>query len=134
MSALAEPYIAAGVVVVDSGLVLGITRGHELEKVELPGGGIEPTDRSPQFAAAREAFEETGILLDPRALRYLDANPGPRGAYATYLATSVKAWPKIFRSEPFEGYVGFYQPQVFVNPKARHREFIRRVFDKLGLL
>jgi 8-oxo-dGTP pyrophosphatase MutT (NUDIX family) len=39
---------------------------HRLHRWLLPGGHIEELDASPAAAAAREAFEETKVAIDPR--------------------------------------------------------------------
>jgi 8-oxo-dGTP pyrophosphatase MutT (NUDIX family) len=131
----AQGYIGAGIVVVDGfGLVLGITRGLAMHDIGLPGGKADPEDPSLEIAAVREAFEETGVQIDPSVLEYVTENPGPRGAHVTFYAPSVLHWPQKFKSVPFEGYVGFYQPEAFVNPEAPYRDYTRRAFVKLGLL
>ena len=39
---------------------------HRLQRWLLPGGHVEEWDASPAVAAAREAFEETSVAIDPR--------------------------------------------------------------------
>lgn len=39
---------------------------HRLQRWLLPGGHVEESDASPAAAAAREAFEETQVAIDPR--------------------------------------------------------------------
>ncbi len=39
---------------------------HRLQRWLLPGGHVEEWDASPAVAAAREAFEETSVMIDPR--------------------------------------------------------------------
>lgn len=41
------------------------------DKYVLPGGHVETSDRSLAHAAARELYEETGIMVNPLALTYL---------------------------------------------------------------
>jgi 8-oxo-dGTP pyrophosphatase MutT (NUDIX family) len=45
------------------GKVLGVTRGHDLNDINPPGGYREPWDQSPLDTARRELYEETGIRL-----------------------------------------------------------------------
>lgn len=131
----ARGYIGAGIVVVDErGLVLGITRGFNMADIGLPGGKADPEDPSLEVAASREAFEETGVRVDPATLVYVTENPGPRGTHVTFFAPRVIAWPTKFGSDPFEGYVGFFEPAAFVNPAAPYRAYNERAFKKLGLL
>jgi 8-oxo-dGTP pyrophosphatase MutT (NUDIX family) len=127
-------YVGAGVIVMRGTLVLGITRGAEMCAIELPGGTVDATDSSIEYTAVRELYEETGVVVAPKDLRYIAENPGPRGAYVTFVARNVKRWPKRYSSEPFEGYVGFFQPEAFVNPRARFRDYVQHVFEKVGLL
>lgn len=132
----AQGYIGAGIIIVEpqTGLVLGITRGHDMADLGFPGGKADSTDPDLQHAACREAFEETGVRIDPKILELVAENPGPRGTHVLFYAPRVRAWPKRYRSEPFEGYVGFYQPEAFVNPKAPYREYNGRALRKIGLL
>jgi len=131
----AEGFIGAAIVIVNEfKLVLGITRGMNMADIGLPGGKADDTDPTLQYAAARETYEETGVVVDPNVLVFVADNPGPRGTHVAFYAPSVKQWPQKFESEPFEGFVGFYQPEAFLNPKAPYREYTGRVFEKLKLV
>lgn len=44
---------------------------HRLHRWLLPGGHVEPSDASLSEAAAREALEETCVVLDPAAAPFL---------------------------------------------------------------
>ncbi len=44
---------------------------HRLRRWLLPGGHVEPEDESLAAAAAREAFEETAVCLDPSISGFL---------------------------------------------------------------
>lgn len=131
----AQGYIGAGIVIVDDfGLVLGITRGLDMADIGFPGGKADPTDKTLEAAAARETFEESGVRVDPKVLVYVGENPGKRGIHVTFFAPKVRTWPKKFGSDPFEGFVAFYQPEAFLNPNAQYREYNGRILTELGLL
>jgi acetyl-CoA carboxylase carboxyl transferase subunit beta len=59
---MADPILGAGVVIVADGAILLVQRGHEpqLGRWSVPGGRVEPGETLQQ-AAAREAYEETGL-------------------------------------------------------------------------
>jgi 8-oxo-dGTP pyrophosphatase MutT (NUDIX family) len=52
-----------------TGRFLGVTRKDNHEDWGLPGGKVEPGDRTYQEALAREVLEETGLELDMASLR-----------------------------------------------------------------
>ncbi|MGA2536403.1 MAG: NUDIX hydrolase [Terracidiphilus sp.] len=60
------PLVGVGAVVVDAGRVLLVRRGREPSKGEwsLPGGLLE-VGESLTAGVAREAFEETGLTVEP---------------------------------------------------------------------
>jgi 8-oxo-dGTP diphosphatase len=59
---MADPILGASVVIVVDGAILLVQRGHEpqLGRWSVPGGRVEPGETFAQ-AAAREAYEETGL-------------------------------------------------------------------------
>ena len=59
---MADPILGASVVIVVDGAILLVQRGHEpqLGRWSVPGGRVEPGETVAQ-AAAREAYEETGL-------------------------------------------------------------------------
>lgn len=63
----------------------------------LPGGGWEPNkDPTYHHAAAREAFEETGLIIDPDRLRYLWHGPdGYDHTTFAFLCPELKVLPEI---------------------------------------
>lgn len=69
----------------------------------LPGGFIDTTDASAGYAAAREACEETGIMLDePEALLYRGAVDDPRNTTDAWIETSAY----IFYADSDETVIG----------------------------
>lgn len=97
-------------------------------QVSLPGGRMEPEDRSPEDTALREAEEEVG--LERRRVRLLGRLP----YYDTvtgFRVTPVVGWvatpPARFRPDPFEVAEVFEVPLSRVlDARAYRRESIRR--------
>lgn len=65
MPPLPDLHVAAVAIVRDRRVLMVTARGREVHY--MPGGKIDPGE-SPAEAAAREAHEEVGIVLDPAAL------------------------------------------------------------------
>lgn len=82
-----QPIVASSVVIIDvASRVLLIRRGHEpgLGLWSLPGGSAQPGE-SPREAAAREALEETGLVVEiGRRLVTLPVELGPRQPYLVH--------------------------------------------------
>lgn len=83
--------------------ILLIRRNKEpfTEKLVLPGGHMEEIDRSLAAAASRELYEETGLEISERKMRYLmvldSPNRDPRGRKVSFVFTiSISA--KRFKS------------------------------------
>lgn len=54
----------ASIILVTSGnKVLAVSRGNDIKNMNMPGGGIE-TGETPEEAASRELYEETGIVAE----------------------------------------------------------------------
>lgn len=88
----------AGVMlIVEDGLILGISRRNDKTKFGLPGGKVDPGETVKQ-AAIRETKEETSITVHDCTLLYHRVEPadGPNGmdfhAYC-YYATSWSGTP-----------------------------------------
>jgi len=65
----------AGVmVVIKDGLILAVSRRNDATKFGLPGGKVEPGE-TPEVAAIRETFEETGIVVRSCRKVYLREEP-----------------------------------------------------------
>jgi len=61
---------AACVLIRHMGRVLAVSRKHDPTDFGCPGGKVEPGEDLAE-AAARELLEETGLTVDPRALRFV---------------------------------------------------------------
>lgn len=53
---------AAVMLIIKDGLILAVSRRHDKTKFGLPGGKCEP-DETPDQAAIRECWEETGVKV-----------------------------------------------------------------------
>jgi 8-oxo-dGTP diphosphatase len=58
---------------------------------DLPGGGRERGE-SPLACVRRETYEEFGLILPPRALRYARRSPGRAGPVWFFAARLPAAW------------------------------------------
>jgi len=122
----------AGVLVIRTGRVLAISRGHDRHDLGFPGGHKDTGDPSHRYTAARELWEETGIVVHPGRLRFIMMEQTRSGGiYALFEPTSIVSWPRTLRSKPFEGYVGWHRPEELCSPHARHGEFQCRVLRKV---
>jgi 8-oxo-dGTP pyrophosphatase MutT (NUDIX family) len=125
---------AALVLVVDpDGRVLAISRGDDVWDWGLPGGNSEADlDCTIADTAFRELEEETGVVAGE--LSFLYRAPSYTCCVTTFVAEIIDEWPEILRSEPFEGYVGWVEPEVLVARTSRYRNHARMVLEKTGLL
>lgn len=56
--------------IINDGLILGVSRRNNTEKFGLPGGKLEDNE-PPKAAAIRETLEETGVLVKEAVLLYV---------------------------------------------------------------
>jgi 8-oxo-dGTP pyrophosphatase MutT (NUDIX family) len=108
--------------------ILAISRDHDTTDWGLPGGGAEPTvDCTIEDTARRELREETGV--EAGILVPFHRERSGTHCTTTFWAQTVKRWPKVLRSRPFEGYVAWVSPQVLLAPTSRYREHTEYVLD-----
>jgi 8-oxo-dGTP pyrophosphatase MutT (NUDIX family) len=107
------------------GRVLGVTRGDDLDDMNLPGGNRSARDRSPTDTARRELLEETGLLvrtLQPLASWTLE---GKRVA-----AFKGLTWSGRLRSSP-EGHPFWVQPEELRSSGSRFRRHNGMLLGKI---
>jgi ADP-ribose pyrophosphatase len=75
-------------------LVKQFRAGPEAVQLELPGGGLEPTE-DPLKAAARELIEETGFEGEIQFLASLPYSPYSTGIRHCYLAVNCRRVKKL---------------------------------------
>lgn len=123
--------VAVLLVPVDSGLVV-IRRGvapHE-GMLALPGGYIG-VGESWQAAGAREVLEETGIVVDPSAVRDFYARSAPDGTVLIFglaEARSREALPPFVPSLEASELVIIHEPTELAFPL--HSEAARKFFER----
>lgn len=89
---------ASVMLIINDGLILGVSRRNNKEKFGLPGGKLEPSE-PPKAAAIRETFEETGVTVKDAMLLYMrdevGDSPTEESFYSyCYLATSWEGEPQ----------------------------------------
>jgi 8-oxo-dGTP pyrophosphatase MutT (NUDIX family) len=112
------------------GLVLSVTRRNKPGNLSLVGGSIEPTDKNPYEALAREVREEAGIniLEAEKVFERVDETDGK------------VAWcyrVKFFTGEPKTVEPGvevaWVRPSDLLTKACTFAEYNRRLFHQLGL-
>lgn len=115
------------------GRVLAISRGDDVWDWGFPGGTAEPgIDQGIADTAFRELQEETGVVA--AELRVLVREQCGTHFVTIFEAREIAVWPKVLRSDPFEGYVAWVKPQTLVAPTCRYRNQARKVLKKARLL
>lgn len=109
------------VLIIRRGRVLAIDHGGDAHRVGLPGGGIEPGEH-PRTAAARELYEETGLVA--KALEPLMVIDDERGRAFVWLG---KASGRLRSSN--EGRARWAEPEELVSGK--HGAFYLAIFESL---
>lgn len=119
---------AACVLVLQGDLVLAVETRHRPGELSLPGGSIDPGE-TPAQAAAREALEETGLVVELHDAPLYTGPPGrePMEA-ATFLVRS-------FQGEPRPGSdavaVRWVTHEALLDPRNRYAGYNREVLDRL---
>lgn len=125
----------AGVMlIVNQGMILGITRRHDKTIFGLPGGKFSPdppdNDRDTRDTAIRETREETSLIVKDCSLVYerVELGDGSNGVdfYSRcYYATSYEGTPT--NSE--EGDVKWLTPEEITSTKAAFADYNRKMLN-----
>ncbi len=134
-----KPKSATVLLLSPDGRILGVSRGEDTTDWGMPGGWIEPGE-TPREAAARELWEETGILVDPQ-----DLNPVyEQGGCVTFMPFRVRLRGSYRRGLPFnldlepqgqwEGYPAWVEPSAIACSSCTFGRSNGRMLRDLGLL
>jgi len=108
--------------------VLAITRAFNPRDIALPGGDSVPEDESPAKTAARELFEETGLLASE--LRCMAQWTGERGQ--PVFAFFVPKWRGRRLRASSEGKPFWTTPERLVRSENAYATEARDLLEKLG--
>lgn len=103
--------------------VLAVSRGSDLSDMNMPGGGVEPGE-DPMTAAARELWEETGLIAHELVHVYTKEVNG-----RTIVAFKAISFAGKLRSSP-EGKAAWVDPQTIRS--SRYGDFFKEMLDKLA--
>ena len=126
---------AAVMLIVCNGFILSVSRRNNPAKFGLPGGKVEENE-TPQAAAIRETFEETGVKVNSCDLIFIRMEPkdSPEGEdFNThcFYATSWEGTP----SNSEEGIVKFLSYEELISSEmGAFPEYNELTFDKFNEL
>lgn len=121
------PKAACAIVFNKDGLILAVSRKHDITDMGLPGGKVEP-DETCAEAAARELFEETGLIAIESEFVFGDECHGE----VTYWAAAylMKVVGKI-KQKSNEGIVRWVEPKVVTI--GCFGNYNKKLFDALNI-
>jgi 8-oxo-dGTP pyrophosphatase MutT (NUDIX family) len=111
------------------GRLLAVSRGADTSDWGMPGGWLEPGE-DPAQGAARELWEETGILVAPEHLEPIYRQAG----CTTFTPRGPIYVPPTLYSEPFEGYVAWVEPSAIACASCTFGRTNGKMLRDLGLL
>lgn len=118
-------------IVNEKGLVLSVSRKDDTSKVGLPGGKVDPGE-TPKEAAARELYEECGLIATNLELVFVHQD---EGRYKTFCYIG-DVTGTINTLE--QGTIRWVDPDVLLNPEfspfAPYNEKLFKKLRKLGVL
>jgi 8-oxo-dGTP pyrophosphatase MutT (NUDIX family) len=125
---------AVCVILYRNGLVLSISRGTNTSDWNIPGGKVD-LGESLREAAARELYEETGVLVPYRKQLVPVYASMVRTHFCTcFLVNGDVIFPPAMGSSPFEGYVAWARPDDLITSRSRFFEYNRNAFREAGII
>ena len=107
------------------GKVLGVTRGSNVQDINLPGGNREPGDKTPVDTARRELMEETGLMVD--VLDPIDSWNSNGKNVVAFRGHGFARGPLRLSSE---GYPMWVKPNRLTTASSTYRMINKRLLDK----
>lgn len=128
------PGRAVCTIVYRRGFVLAISRGTNTSDWNVPGGKVDQGEPL-KDAAARELYEETGVLIPRRN----QLEPVYEDLVHTHVCTCFWVegdviFPSIMGSNPFEGYVAWARPEDLLTERSRFHRYNREAFKVAGIV
>ena len=109
----------------ENGLILAVSRKDNHNDFGLPGGKVEPEDKSLEDAIAREVFEETGLTIWPFNLKLLFIQDGKEYTFTGDIFGTIKTDEKHIvkwatSQELLDGSFGEYNKKLFEHLKNKY--------------
>ena len=125
---------AVSTIVYRRGLVLAISRGTNTSDWNIPGGKVDPGEGLAD-AAARELYEETGVLVPyRRQLEPIYEHKVHTHVCTCFWVSGELLFPEVMGSNPFEGYVAWARPEDLLTEKSRFHRHTREAFRAAGIV
>ena len=120
-----DPVVACGVLLIDDGAILGISRKDDPCAFGLPAGGRDHHEDMAE-TAARETHEESGVVLNPKSLVLLldDIEPRSKKRVVTFWAPFPKDSVVASKEEGNIVWVGW---KTLIGPSAPFPEYNTKV-------
>jgi 8-oxo-dGTP pyrophosphatase MutT (NUDIX family) len=129
--------LAAVIVLINDGLVLGVSRRNDKTKFGLAGGKRDPGELI-DLTAVRELREETGLIVDPNRMYYIYSRvePAEKSGGEDFNCECFYAISWTGKITPEKGLEVKWVPMsVLIDPKtAAFAEYNKNTFDAFNKL